>query len=198
LINPPPLVLSSGLWANRVNLQETMNSFGKIQNNNAQSEDDMSLQDFTLHLFYEAGFRTILTKETIIYEMEMEQRQYLEEKEKRAAEEADLLANEGNMTEYLLQNRSDKVKEAKFQADSKRFKEYFDFIPYHTLLPEQLAMIDLFISRHAPCFCPAHVHSTFSYWVLRMRAFAEHKHLHITDINAENYGLQWVFAGWGV
>jgi hypothetical protein len=88
--------------------------------------------------------------------------------------------------------------EEKFQADAERFKNYMDFTPYHTLLPEQLALMDLFIARYAPCFCSAHLSSTFSYWVQRMKALSQRKHLHIAEVNVTNYGIHWIFAGWGV
>jgi hypothetical protein len=73
-----------------------------------------------------------------------------------------------------------------------------DFVPFHNLLPEQLALMDLFIARTAPCFCSAHISSSFSYWAQRMRDFANHKNLHLGEVNQQNYGIHWIFAGWGV
>lgn len=93
----------------------------------------------------------------------------------------------------------DKDEEAKFQEEESKFKDGFvDYLQYRSMLPEQLAMIDLYVSRYAPCFCSAHTQSSFSYWVLRMKALSEHKHLSVFDISKDNYGVNWVFGGWGV
>jgi hypothetical protein len=204
LIDPPPLYLASGLWGQSVDLQEILNSFvnGTIVMDE-QRLDQTSLSTFTLYLLYEAGFRQVFTKEMIIKEIEQEQQEYWDEKDRRKREkvlyEAELLANGGNSSAVLNPPKVvDMITEAKFQADSIRFQEYFDFVPFHKLLPEQLAMVDLFVSRHAPCFCPAHIESSFSYWVLRMRDFANHKNLQFSEVTPALYGEHAVFAGWGV
>ena len=207
LINPPPLYLSCGLWGKRIDLQEVLNSFAtKVLPLIEEELEHYSLQDYTLYLLYEAGFRTIYNKEILINQVENEQMTYIYTKEKR---EKDILLQESYLKEStsqtqeeksLMQQRIDQLKQEDIndRINAERFKDYIDFVQYHALFPEQLAMIDLYVSRFAPCFCPAHISSTFSYWIMRMKAFAEHKHLHIAEVNDINYPLHWVFAGWGV
>jgi hypothetical protein len=161
LLHPPPLFISSGLWAEKVDLQETLKSFrnGSVTKEAAYNVSVTSWQDFTLYLLYEAGFEQVFTKETIIYELEK-------------------------------QSQST-------QANTDSAEESIDFISYHALLPEQLALIDLYLARYAPCFCSAYSSSSFSYWVQRMKDLANHKHLHIAKVNLKTYGPHWSFGLWG-
>ncbi len=204
LLDPPPLYLACGLWGKRTDLQEVLDSFS----NNSLTEKDLtsySLQDFTLYLLYEAGFHTIYNQEIILFKLESAQMSYVHEREKREVEtKADelILANADISSEAkaLIKERIEKRKrdEERDQHLTQRFRDYIDYGEYHALFPEQLAMIDLYVSRYSPCFCHAHISSSFSYWVLRMKALAEGKHLHIWEVNEINYSIHNNFRNWGL
>lgn len=80
---------------------------------------------------------------------------------------------------------------------------YGDPFLYRHLLPEQVALIDMEVARAASCFVPAHVGSSFSYLVTRMRDWDrglqlsfEEVHGRGDDINA--HGLAHDFRNWGL
>lgn len=73
-----------------------------------------------------------------------------------------------------------------------------DPLLYSRFLPEEIAYIDLMVSRSAHCFINAHIGSSFSYFIDRMRYLDQGIPLGGDKINEENFGKSSFFKFWGL
>lgn len=83
-------------------------------------------------------------------------------------------------------------------------EKWGDPFKYRLLAPEQLAYIDLEMARLATCFIPAHVGSSFSYLVTRMRDWDRGLKLTFDEVHGpttrdkiETHGICHDFNNWG-